>query len=419
MSGEETNNKSSVYLPVVDTLISSETRAQRELAAKYIQCVEDLLEGCRENCHLSESVLNQTAAVRYDNIVTYEKKLTFRMFQLLAADLRELVELLGRNALKYSEHKKLGQQVCEKFEGLEPGYFGSKAFIEKTDHIQRTFREVWMKETKQADSAKEKTQNPKDATSPQKNASSKTQSPQKGANDTGKKQLLKHGAGYESARKTDKDILNLRESSKDLSGSRTVGVEAQIPQRKKKTANTTITVVSKHNPKADVTDAFRWRPEESLLQTKLNKEKARLDEEYRQVEERIRKREEEERKIREEEARKQGKLRAGSKGRRPRDEYLTTSSEIGGKDSKLDDSLSMEKSKSGDKGISKDGGFQHIPEDQNDGIKIEGTNYKSVKSSATAIPASMNKELEAEEIQESSHENFKSLEFDLKFRRRV
>ena len=415
---DRSQNKDKPFVQAADALIKPELFVQGELAARYIQCVEELLDGCMTNCQLPDSILSQPAAVRYENLVTYEKKLSFRMFQLLAADLRELADLLGRNATRYTEHKQLTHKVVSQFEMIELECFGSKAFIDKNDHIQRTFQEVWMKETK-ADTKKDSTKL-KEVTSPQKTNKPNQQSPQKGGvADSDKKHKLKHGAGYESSRKTDKDILNLRDSSKEFSkSSQQVGIEAVLPQRKKKVGNTTITVVSKHNPRADVTQAFRWRPEESLLMTKLNKEKAALEEEYRQVEERIQKREEEERRIREEEARRLGKNRTGSKGRRARDEYLTTTSENGKNEGKLDESINSQRNRSGPRAVAKEDGFQHVAGNGEGDIKIEGTGTRQTKALASAIPAAMNKQLEADEVEETSQENFKSLEFQFKFRRK-
>jgi hypothetical protein len=410
--------KNNPYLPMVDGMISPEIQAQRELAAHYIECVEDLLEACRDNCQVPDSILKQSAAKRYDNISTYEKKLTFRMFQLLSADLRELIELLGRNATKYSDHKRLGDQIAFKFESLDPKYFGSKAFIEKTEHIQQTFREVWLRAPQYPDQLKD-TKKSNVSISPQKTVKDNYQSPQKGGQDSAKKNYLKHGAGFESARKTDKDALNLRDSSKEGKVRPKIGIEAILPQRKKKLGNTTITVVSKHNPKADVTQAFRWRPEESLLKIKLNKEKVQLDQEYEEIENKIRIREEAERRMREEEARKSNKNRVGSKGRRPKDDYLTTSSDTGNIDGKLDESLDSLRNRAAQKNLSKATGLQQISEGEEGEIKIEGSSMNQRKSSVNAIPPAMNKELKAEEIEEKTLENFKSLEFDFKFRRTV
>lgn len=415
---EGSQQKEKPFMQPALALIKSELGVQGDLAARYIQCVEELLDGSVSNCQVPDSILSQPAAERYDNLVTYEKKLSFRMYQLLAADLRELADLLGRNATRYTEHKQLTHKIVSQFELIEPECFGSKAFIEKNDHIQRTFQEVWMKDNK-ADKKQDSTKL-KEITSPQKGTKPNPQSPQKtGTAGSDKKHILKHGAGYESARKTDKDILNLRDSSKDLSkSSQQMGIEAVLPQRKKKGANTTITVVSKHNPRADVTQAFRWRPEESLLMTKLNKERAALEEEYRQVEERIQKREEEERKIREEEAKRLGKNRAGSKGKRARDEYLTTSSETGKNEGKLDESINSQRNRSGPRTVAKEDGFQHVADNGEGDIKIEGSGTRQTKAAASAIPPAMNKQLDAEEVEETTHENFKSLEYQFKFRRK-
>lgn len=152
--------------------------------------------------------------------------------------------------------------------------------------------------------------------------------------------------------------------------------------------------------------------------TKLNKEKAALEEEYRQVEERIQKREEEERRIREEEARRLGKNRTGSKGRRARDEYLTTTSENGKNEGKLDESINSQRNRSGPRAVAKEDGFQHVADNGEGDIKIEGTGTRQTKALASAIPAAMNKQLEADEVEETSQENFKSLEFQFKFRRK-
>lgn len=290
-----------------DEHTGAETDNIRLITIKYLDAVQDLLEEAGESCELPRQILSMSNNLKYENINVYLKKLVYRYYELLNGDLKELARMLGRNAINHAEFKQGADSILERFEQTDDKVFPNKKFVDQKDIIKKNFAlldEQAEEKRKELYATKKDAASPKkegkwdDAKASQRSPFGDSQSPgrgQKGATQSSKKNQPAEGEknqdsddtpGLESSGKGGKSQPErARESSKD-GGVQALTNKPPVGRQDKKYPETTITVISKHHPRSNVSYAYKWKPNESMLMNRIKKQQKHLEDELRGLDER-------------------------------------------------------------------------------------------------------------------------------------
>ena len=246
-----------------DELTEDRTELIRSITKKYIEAFDNLFVVAGKTCEVPDRIHAISREAKLENVEVYLQKLVYKYYCLLDDDLKTLSHKLGRLALNHQEFKSDADNVITKFENIDDLDFRDKKFIKKEDVLEKRFAAL----DQHADKILEDIKKSKKGDS-KSNQKAKTAGE---AGNSGKKPAV---SSFEVASKGEKDRkkneLGNFPGAEAGKGDQLQEVDQHKPA---KISQTTVTVISKHHPRANVMNAYRWRPNHSLLKSRNQRKK--------------------------------------------------------------------------------------------------------------------------------------------------
>jgi hypothetical protein len=128
---------------IVQTLAEPHIERLEDISLSYVRLVNEIFGYARDGqCSLSKEAQNMSEAERLGNMDVYLKKLSYRYYQLLSRDLKEILDTFSDTAVNREKFKQFAIHLQTEFDQTEKKHFSDKTALSEEGHIKRLYEPV-------------------------------------------------------------------------------------------------------------------------------------------------------------------------------------------------------------------------------------------------------------------------------------